>query len=257
MFHTRPIRLLGMLLSAGGICLSSLAAEQTNTFADKLAKLSGKPTVALLFANDKITVSGSAEAKLIPIKGKEAFVAGQGGEMATVISNQDIGVTGFNISGEKICSATTGSFSAWFSPLVEYEDNSKRHYLLSANMPDKAIYLYISGNSRLSLQFKQVVDGKPSWPVYQFDFKWAKNKQKFKVGKWYHVTVTWNAENVIIYINGVKRQKKAAIHKTKIDFKTIMLGAYGGQKSINGAMTNVAFFDQCLTPEDIKILAAQ
>lgn len=252
------VKILGIILSAVGICLGSMAAEQTNNFANKLAKLSSKPTMALSFANDKISVSGSAKAKLKSIKGEAAFVVGPGDEMATVISNQDIGVTGFNINGTKICSASEGSFSAWFTPLAEYEASpNKRHYLLSAGNSANAMYFYISGNSRLTFQFKQVVDGETSWPTYQFDFKWNKKNEKFEAGKWYHLAATWNAAHVTIFINGVKRQKKVAGHKTKIDFTTIMLGAYGGKKNLNGAMSNVVFFDKCLTPEDIKILATQ
>jgi Concanavalin A-like lectin/glucanases superfamily len=258
MFYKKQLQSLGMLLTVGSICLSSSAADQTATFAKKLTKLTAKPTVALSFTNDKITANGSVKATVTPVKGELVFVAGQDDEVATVISDQDIGITGLNISGGKICSAAEGSFSVWFTPLAEYEDNPKqRHYFFSANSKTTGIYYYITGNSRLTLQFKQVIDGKPSWPAYQFDFKWAKKNEKFEAGKWYHIATTWNAETAIIYINGVKRQKKPVIHKTNIDFTTLLLGNYGKKKSINGAITNVALFDKCLTPEAIKILAAK
>ncbi|MCF6176696.1 MAG: LamG domain-containing protein [Victivallaceae bacterium] len=258
MFYKKRLQALGILLTVGSICLSSSAANQTATFATKLTKLTARPTVALSFVNDKITVTGSAKVTVTPNKGELVFVAGQDNEVATVISDQDIGVTALNISGGKICSATEGSFSVWFTPLAAYDDNPKqRHYFFSGGTNAAAVYFYITGNSRLTLQFKQVVNGKPSWPAYQFDFKWAKKNEKFVAGKWYHIAATWNAETAVLYINGVKRQKKTAMHKTVVDFSTITLGAYFGKKNINAAMTNVAFFDKCLTPEAIKILAAK
>jgi concanavalin A-like lectin/glucanase superfamily protein len=250
-------KLLGMSIIVCGISFTCPAKDKIESFGSKLKKLSIKPSVALSFQNKKIRHKGSSEATVTLLKGEPVFVAGPSAEKALAISDQDVGVSGLDISGTKIFSATEGSFSCFFSPLAKFEDNPKqRHYFFSANLKDAGAYCYITGNTRLTLQFKETVDGKASWPCYQFDFKWNKKSgKKFEPGTWYHIVATWNADKGTLYINGVPRQKNPISHKLKAEFKNIILGAYTKKDSINSAITNVVFFDKCLTQEDIQILS--
>jgi len=253
MHVSNQVKILGLLLISGLICQ---VAGQSATFTDKLNKVSIKPTVALSFADKKLVSSGSATVKLKSIKGKLEFVAGINNEPALVISNQEIGVTGIGISGGKICSASSGSFVCFFTPLVKYDDIAKqRHYFFSENQKDTGIYSYIMGNSRLTLQFKNMIDNKYSWPSYACDFKWRKGStERFEPGKWYHIAISWDSKHASIFINGVLRNKKTVTHKSTTDFKNIILGTYGG-KSLNGAICNVAFFAEQLSQKDIRILS--
>jgi Concanavalin A-like lectin/glucanases superfamily len=247
------VKILGLLLISGFICQ---VTGQSATFTDKLKKVSVKPTVALSFTDKKIITSGSAKAKLTSINGKPEFVKGINDAPALVISNQGIGVTGIDISGGKICSASSGSFVCFFTPLVKYEDIAKqRHYFFSENQKDSGIYTYMMGNSRLTLQFKNMVDNKYSWPSYACDFKWRKGStERFEPGKWYHIAISWDNECVSIFINGVLRNKKTPFHKGSKDFKNIILGTYG-KKSLNGAICDVAFFAKRISQKDIKMLS--
>ncbi|MFA7230871.1 MAG: LamG domain-containing protein [Victivallaceae bacterium] len=247
------IKLLGFSLFVMGVVCQ--AEEQTGTFADKLEKISVKPTIAVSFANKKLETTGTAMATLQPVKGEPVFVTGPNNDNALVISDQDTGVTGLNISGGKICSAAEGSFVCFFTPLVVYEDKAdKRHYFFSKSNSDGGIYCYIMTNSRLMLQFR---DLDKSWPSYQFDYKWSKTGETFEAGKWYHIGITWNSVESKLFVNGILKNKWAKSHKTTIEFKNIMLGTYNGQSSLNGAIANVAFFDQSLSAEDIKVLSAK
>ncbi len=247
------IKLLGLSLFVWGMACQS--EEQSGSFAEKLKALSVKPTVAVSFADKKLESTGTAAVTLQPVKGEPAFVAGPANDNALVISDQDTGVTGLNISGVGICSAGEGSFVCFFTPLAAYEDKpDKRHYFFSENRGEGGIYCYIMGSTRLTLQF---LDPDKSWPSYAFDYKWAKEGEQFEAGKWYHIAITWNSTETKLFANGILKNKAPKSHKTAIDFKNIMLGAYGGQSNLNGAIANVAFFDKCLSAEDIKVLSAK
>jgi len=247
------IKLLGLCLVVVGMACQG--EEQSGTFAEKLKTLSVKPTVAVSFADKKLESTGTAAVTLQPVKGEPAFVAGPANDNALVISDQDAGVTGLSISGAGICSAAEGSFVCFFTPLAAYEDKpDKRHYFFAESNSDGGIYCYIMGNTRVTLQFR---DLDKSWPSYAFDYKWYKEGEHFEAGKWYHIAVTWNSTDVKLFVNGILKNGGVKSHKTAIDFKNIMLGAYGGQSSLNGAIANVAFFDKCLSAEDIKVLSAK
>lgn len=247
------MKLLGLSLFVWGMACQ--AEDQSGSFAEKLTKLSVKPTVAISFADKKLESTGTAAVTLLPVKGEPVFVAGPGNDNALVISDQDIGVTGLTIGGTGICSAAEGSFVCFFTPLAAYEDKpDKRHYFFSESRGEGGIFCYIMGSTRLALQFR---DLDQSWPSYQFDYKWAKEGEQFEAGKWYHIAITWNSTETKLFANGILKNKAPKSHKTAIDFKNIMLGAYGGQSNLNGAIANVAFFDKCLSAEDIKVLSAK
>lgn len=253
MHISSQVKIFGLLLISG---LIYQVAGQPVTFKNKLNKISIKPTVALSFDNKKLVSIGSATVNLKPVNGKPEFIKGIDNAPALVISNQGIGVKGVNIIGTKIFSATSGSFVCFFTPLVKYEDITKqRHYFFSENQKDTGIYSYMMGNSRLTLQFKNLIDNKYYWSSYANDFKWNKGStERFEPCKWYHIAISWDNKYTSIFVNGVLRNKKAIIHKTTTDFKNIILGTYG-DKSLNGAICNVAFFAKQLSPKDIKILS--
>ena len=189
------------------------------------------------------------------VTGKEidmAFVAGKKAE-GLVIDSEGISSSGFTIKGEALANLKEGTIAFWFQPLASY---AKQRYkiltFVAANDKNKKVSVFIDNGTAMMIQSN--ASGK--WASAHFKFSWWE-KPTWQAEKWYHIAVTWNADQTVIwYVNGSKISDsiKAKISLDMPIGKIVVGADEAGKQQINAVLDEVVVFDEILPPQEIKEL---
>jgi len=216
--------------------------------ADELTDLKNKALLYLPMEKGKI-LAKPAGAKLTTQGEAPVFVDAKKGQ-GLVIDREGVSVKGLEVNGTNLINNEKGTIAFWMRPLVSYVTSKKYHSFFAATNKN-GHYIFVDPKGGFYFQGK--IDGK--YPSPHFNFAWWKKRAQWSTDLWYHMTVTWDKEQVVFYVNGVK------IHKDKKDLsfaeKTDKL--YIGWKGKDGSSADALIdefyiFDKVLNIEEVSLL---
>lgn len=180
---------------------------------------------------------------------KEMIVPGLRGNALKIGASDNLKEKYF-VRYENKFSSAEGSFACWLKPVNWNGDQHEFHNFIrlrtgSAQNPEQTLdfYRYRDSAGGLLLRYagKENAD-KCATGISITDWK---------AGQWNHFVITWNAKELVIYLNGKRKMEAPSKIKGDLPFDLLELGTWFGGKCGETLLDELYYYSRALTLKDV------